>query len=231
MAQYECTPAYNPEEVASHEIGYKSTFGDGSTSLNAALFYYDYTDFQVSQVIGIATVTRNAGDAEVRGAELEISSLVDDNWALSAGVTLLDTEYGDFINLDGIRPDLGFQNVKGNPLNAAPETSLNVGVAYSTDVAWCGRATVRADAAYRSRTYFREFKEKEDSQDAYTVVNLNATWESEDRSWEARLFAKNLTDEEYITSVLASATGGGRFGTWGMPRQVGLEVTRRFGAR
>ncbi|MFT7652335.1 MAG: iron complex outermembrane receptor protein [Candidatus Azotimanducaceae bacterium] len=231
VAQYECTPAYDPEEVEAYELGYKATFADGRTSLSAAVFYYDYTDFQVTQVIGIATVTRNAGDAEVTGAELELSSLLNENWEISTGVTLLDTEYGDFINVDGIRPELGFQNLKGNPLNNAPETSVNLGVAYSTDVPWGGRVIVRVDAAYRSRTYFREFEESEDSQEGYTVVNVNATWESEDRSWEARLFAKNASDEEYITSILGSATGGGRFGTYGMPRQAGFEVTRRFGKR
>ena len=96
---------------------------------------------------------------------------------------------------------------------------------------WGGRLTLRADAAYRSRTYFREFKNKADSQGAYTVVNVNANWESEDRAWEARLYARNATDEEYITFLLASSVASARYGSWGMPRQVGLEVTRRFGAR
>ena len=230
-AMYECTPAYDPEEVEAYEVGYKATFGGGRTTLTAAAFYYDYTDFQVLQVIGIGTVTRNAGDAEVLGAEIEVSSMIKDNWVISAGVTLLDTEYGDFINLDGIRPDLGFQNLKGNPLNNAPETSVNLGIAYTTSVPWGGQLVLRVDAAYRSRTYYREFEETEDSQEGYTVVNVNAIWESDDRAWEARLFAKNATDEEYITSIVGSATSGGRFGTWGMPRQVGFEVTRRFGAR
>ena len=231
VAQYECTAPYDPETVDAYELGYKATFGGGRTTLSAAAFRYDYTDFQVTQVIGIRTVTRNAGDAEIRGLEVELSSMLTENWMVAGAVTLLDTEYGDFINLDGMRPERGFQNAKGNPLNKAPETAVNVGVAYTTPVQWGGRLTLRADAAYRSRTYFREFKDKADSQGAYTVVNLNANWESEGRAWEARLYARNATDEEYITFILGSATSGARLGTWGMPRQVGLEVTRRFGMR
>ena len=231
VAYYECASPYSPETVDSYELGYKATFGGGRTTLGAAAFYYYYTDFQVVQVIGLSAVTRNAGDAEIRGLEVELSSILSEHWMVSGAVTLLDTEYGEFINLDGMHPELGFQNAKGNPLNKAPKTAINVGVAYTTPVQWGGRLTLRADAAYRSRTYFREFKDKADSQGAYTVVNLNATWESEDRGWEARLYARNATDEEYITFVLGSGTTGARLGSWGMPRQVGLEVTRRFGAR
>ena len=146
------------------------------------------------------------GDAEIRGLEVELSSMLTEHWVVSGAVTLLDTQYGDFINLDGMYPERGFQNAKGNPLNKAPRTAINLGVAYSTPVQWGGRLTLRADAAYRSRTYFREFKDKADSQGAYTVVNLNASWESEDRGWEARLYARNATDEEYITFILGSGT-------------------------
>ena len=79
---------------------------------------------------------------------------------VSGAVTLLDTEYGDFIHLDGLQAELGLQNNKGNPLNNAPKASINLGVAYTTPVQWGGHLTLRADAAYRSRTYFREFKKQ-----------------------------------------------------------------------
>ena len=208
----------------------KPVFSGGRTNLSLALFHYDYSDFQLNQTIGIAVVTRNAGDTQVQGAEIELSSLLNENWSVSAAVTLLDTQYDDFTNVDGMKPELGFQNVEGNPLNKAPDTSINLGVSYTTAAPWGGRLALYGDAAYRSRTYFREFKEKEDSQGAYTIVSLNAIWESENRDWEARLFARNATDEEYRVSQGGGNAIGARTGTYGMPRQVGFEVTRRFGA-
>ena len=230
VAQYECTPAYNPEEVTAYELGYKASFGEGSTNLNTSIFYYDYEDFQVSQVQGIGSVTRNAGDAEVKGAELELSTIFNQNWSATMALTLLDTEYGTFSNFDAFAPALGNQDATGNPLNKAPKTSLNAGIVYSTPVAWGGNINVRLNAAYRSRVYFREFKVKEDSQDKHTIVNLNVDWQSPTGAWQARLFAKNLTDEEYLTNILAAASVGGRFATWGAPRVVGAQLTRRFGA-
>ena len=230
IAAGECRPPYNPETVDAYELGYKATFG-GSTTLSAAAFHYDYSDFQVAQIIGITSVTRNAGDAEVLGFELELSSTLDDNWMVSGAVTLLDTEYGDFLNLDGLQAALGFQNNKGNPLNHAPDTSVNLGVTYNAPAVWGGHLTLRIDAAYRSRTYFREFKNELDSQSAYTVINVNANWESDDGKWGARLFARNATDEDYLLYLLGSSGVGARYGSYGPARQVGMEVTRRFGAR
>ena len=83
------TEPYAPEEVKSLEVGFKGSLGD-NTSLNASLFRYDYTDFQVLQVVGIQTVTRNAGDATVNGLELEALTNVSDSLTLNYGVTLLD---------------------------------------------------------------------------------------------------------------------------------------------
>ena len=64
---------------------------------------------------------------------------------------------------------------------------------------------------------------------AQDTLHLNANWESADGAWRARLFAKNATDEEYLNNIFAANVGGGRFGTWAMPRQIGFEVTREFG--
>jgi iron complex outermembrane receptor protein len=228
VAYYECNPPYDPEKVDAYEIGTKWTLFSGTTTVNATLFHYDYQDFQVQQVIGLGTVVRNAGDATIDGFELETWSNLNEHWSINVGLTLLDSEYEDFINLDGIQPELGFQQLKGNPLNATPDISANLGVVYSTQLSGGSSLKLRADIAYRSRTYFREFKEKLDSQEAYTIVNLNASWESSDGAWTGRLYANNATDEEYIQFLTGAATNGGRLGSWAMPGQLGAELTRRF---
>ena len=103
-----CYPPWNPETVEAVEIGYKSSFAEGRTTLSFAAFDYDYPDFQVLQVIGLQAIITNAGDASIRGAELESSSTLSDNWSVSTAITLLDTEYGDFVNLDTLNRQLGF---------------------------------------------------------------------------------------------------------------------------
>ena len=84
-------------------MGYKATLHDGETTLSAAAFHYDYSDFKVAQVIGIVGVIANAGDATIDGFELEVTSNVGDDWTLSAGLTLLDYAYGEFLNTDALQ--------------------------------------------------------------------------------------------------------------------------------
>ena len=224
-ATYECTEPYDPEEVTSFELGFKGSLGE-NTSLNASLFRYDYTDFQVLQVVGIQTVTRNAGDATVNGLELEALSNINDSLSINYGLTLLDATYGEFLNTNGIQPQLGEQQLEGNYLTNAPKVSINLGLNYTSLMSSGASLTYRANAAYKSRIYFSEFNEY--SQDAYTIVDLNLIWESSDETLRSRFFIKNATDEEYISGYLSSATGGGRFGQWGYPRTAGIEIQRNF---
>ena len=224
-ATYECTDPYDPEEVTSLEFGFKGSLAE-NTSLNASLFRYDYTDFQVLQVVGIQTVTRNAGDATVNGLEIEALSNVNDSLSINYGLTLLDATYGEFLNTNGIQPQLGEQQLDGNYLTNAPKVSINLGLNYTNPMASGASLTYRANASYKSRIYFSEFNEY--SQDAYTIVDLNLIWESADETMRSRFFIKNATDEDYISGYLSSATGGGRFGQWGYPRTAGIEIQRNF---
>ena len=163
--------------------------------------------------------------------ELELTSAVSDRWLVNAGLTILESEYGEFLQEDlsvfnGVPVQIG-----GNPLNNAPETSMNLGVTYGLELGSGAKLALSLDAAYRSRVYFREFGNELDSQDGYAIVNFNANWESADGAFAARLFANNLTDKAHVTGMYALQTTYGRQGTWNMPRQVGIEVTRFFGAR
>ncbi len=227
----ECSPPWDPETVSSYEVGFKSTFNNGAATLSAAAFHYDYSDFQVAQVIGVVGVVTNAGDASIDGLELELNSNIGDDWTVNVALTLLDSAYGDFLNTDALQGDAGVLQNEGNPLNKAPKTSLNLGVTRNIALDSGSNLTLGLNTAYRSRTYFREFGQLDDSQPAYTVVNFNANLESADGMLVTRIFANNLTDEAYITDLSTGDSQYGRHAAWGMPRQVGIEVTRHFGKR
>src|SRR3546814_14859741 len=50
----------------------KNSFGGGKLILNASAFLYDYTDYQVSQVVDRLALNENF-DAKMWGAELELA--------------------------------------------------------------------------------------------------------------------------------------------------------------
>ncbi len=225
---YSCENDYAPEKITSYEVGFKSRWLDNAVTFNVSAFHYDYTNFQVSQVVGLSLELTNAAGAKVDGVEFESAWTPDNHWSLNANFSYINAVYSNFFNSDGLSPQLGLQNLKGNLLDNSPRDSGAVGVAYRTDPSSFGRLTARVDTSYRSRTFFREFNEALDSQASYGLVNLNLIWDSPDRRYTARIYANNLTDRAYIEAMNDSPNLGTRYVTWGAPRQVGGEIKLVF---
>lgn len=223
-----CNNAFNPEDITSYEGGFKGRFLDNRLTLNASAFWYDYSDFQLSQVVGIAGRITNAASARVRGVEVESFWNPDDHWSLNGSLALLEAKFGSFTNTDSLNAALGPQDLKGRYLANSPKVSGNIGVAYRTDETESGRFTARVDATARSKIYFREFNSPEDAQAGYAVVNANLIWDSPDQAYRVRVFANNLFDKGYWTSMLAVDGFGARAGSFGTPRQVGVELRAQF---
>ena len=89
--------SYDPENVTAFEIGSKNRFFNDRMQFNASAFYYDYEDLQVFQVVNQTIVVRNAAEAEIYGAELEIVARPVDSLQIDASLGLLSTEYEEFI--------------------------------------------------------------------------------------------------------------------------------------
>ena len=223
-----CNQQFRPEKVTSYEAGWKNRLG-GNLVLNASAFYYDYTDLQLNQVVGLTSLITNAAAARIKGVELEGTWRPESHWTINGNVSLLRAKFTNFRNVDSLAPALGAQDVSGNYLANAPKLSANLGVAYRSDpVLFDGRVTARADLSYRSKIYFREFNNALDQQDAYAVLNAALIWDSPDDAYRVRLFATNLTGEDYIVRMGSSDNFGARFVSWGSPRQVGVELRANF---
>ena len=61
---------FKPEFVDAFELGTKNTLLDGTLTLNGDLFYYNYENYQVSQIVDRTAINQNF-DAHAKGAELE----------------------------------------------------------------------------------------------------------------------------------------------------------------
>ena len=81
---------YKPEFVNAFEIGTKNVFENGKITLNAAAFYYDYKNYQASQVTDRITQTENF-PAQVWGAEFEAMWNPSRAFRLDASLGLLRT--------------------------------------------------------------------------------------------------------------------------------------------
>ncbi|HEV2561084.1 MAG TPA: TonB-dependent receptor [Rhizomicrobium sp.] len=61
---------FRPEFVDAYELGSKNTLLDGALTLNGDVFYYNYKDYQISEIVDRTSINLNF-NATVRGAELE----------------------------------------------------------------------------------------------------------------------------------------------------------------
>jgi outer membrane receptor protein involved in Fe transport len=61
---------FKPEFVNAYELGSKNMLGDGAVTLNAGLFFYDYKNYQISQIVSRTAINQNF-DARVWGGEAE----------------------------------------------------------------------------------------------------------------------------------------------------------------
>lgn len=223
-----CGNIFQPEKITATEIGYRGTWFGSSLTFNVTGFHYDYTDLQLSQVTGLINLVTNAAGAEVWGVEIETAWSPNDNFSLGGNLSWLDATYTSFTNTDTLNPALGAQVLDGNRLSNAPEWSANLSASLSSDPGPNGRFTARADVSYKSKVYFREFNTALDEQGAFTVVNTALIWDAPGGAYQVRVFANNLFDEVYIAQGGSSDALGTLAITYGAPRQVGVEIRRRF---
>ena len=84
---------FKPEFVNAFEIGAKNTLLNGAMTFNTNAFYYDYKDYQVSQIRDRTAVNENF-DAKVWGLEFETLFSPSRNLQIIANLGYLDTKIG-----------------------------------------------------------------------------------------------------------------------------------------
>ena len=85
---------FDPEFVDAFELGSKNTMLDGTLTLNLAAFYYDYKDYQISEIVDRSAFNRNF-DATVWGIELESDWRPIENLRLGLKVGYEEAEIAD----------------------------------------------------------------------------------------------------------------------------------------
>jgi len=231
-------PSFDEETVTALEIGAKNTLLDGSMRANLSGFYYDYAGLQLAQRINASFLTSNA-DAKVWGLEGEFTWAPADGWLLDSNVSYLNTEIGDFVTVDAANPAQSatatspevFINLQGNELPHSPEFKVKVGGQYSWDTGrgdW--EATLRADAAWQSEYFSREFNIATDEIDAWGFLDFQAKLSSADKGWSVSAYMKNVTNEDNITNIIIEDALIGRYRNARIlePRTYGMILKKEF---
>ena len=213
--------AFGPEEIEAWEIGLKGEFLDNRLRVNSAAFYYDYTDLQVQSFIvpGVIDIT-NAADAEVTGMELEMLARPSPELTLSAALAWLDAEYKSYPEAQITGGS--FINASGNRLNSAPESSVSLAAQYDFPLSGGGAIFVRGEYNWQDDVFFTADNNDIETQDSFALLNLSIGYRPANGNWRAAFWAKNVTDEEYVTGT-AGFPAAGISGLPGPPATYGLQ--------
>jgi iron complex outermembrane recepter protein len=219
------TPVYGPEELASYEVGAKTTWLDGMLTLNGAAFFSDWTDIQLNVIVpgptgGVVNVTQNGGDAELYGFELESTLRPTNALTFNLGVGYTHNE---FVRLAGGVVGVTYDT----KLPHVPEWSASVGGQYELTTG-IGEWIFRADASYRSDQYLT-IADPTSLEESFTLVNARVAFHPMAlQGLEVAIEASNLTDEEYLVYNQNATIFGIQLHVPGEPRQVSAVARYRF---
>ena len=70
-----------PEKISAFEAGLKAV--TDNFRLEASAYYYDYTDLQLNQVVGLTSLITNAAAARIKGVEVEGTWRPETHWTVN----------------------------------------------------------------------------------------------------------------------------------------------------
>jgi iron complex outermembrane receptor protein len=254
---------FNPETVVDLELGTKADWSVGGWRMrsNVAAYHQWYNDIQ--RTVGVTSPTgvpgsavQNAAEATVFGVELEQTIAPTRNLSLQLNYAFTNPKYKSWSEI-GSDPIPGTNppvyptvDLTGTPFHFTPKHSASATLTYSVPL---GKASEEllfsASASYRSNVWINALqtiaaiRRTPDSilpflqQSAYTLVDLNASWNSVVGSaLDLAVYVKNVTDKEYAVGGIqlyeSSYQAISRFGlvtkAFGEPRTFGAEVRYHF---
>jgi len=214
-------PEFGPETAEVLELGAKTTMLGGRMRVSAAAFTSNYEDIQVRtiEIDGLAPVTSNAGDARIRGGELEFEVAAGSHVRLTGGIGHLNARY---TRIDPGVADITVQS----RLTDTPEWSAHLGIDGEIPI---GRHLLsgRVDWSYRSA----HFNDVENTpalrQEAFDVLDASVGWRCTDcgsAAWSVRVGVSNATDELYLITGNQLAVQGPVAASFARPREWYLTV-------
>ncbi|MEY4556204.1 MAG: hypothetical protein RL093_1323, partial [Pseudomonadota bacterium] len=208
------------EVVDSYEAGVKMTLLDRTLLLNATWFDQRFENFQLNTFLGTSFVVESIPELTSRGLDADFLWFTPvDGLSFQGGVTLIDSQYGEFTAADLANP-ANFPQLSllpGARSSFAPEISGTASINFNRSLGNGLRGGFSLAAKYTSEyntgSDLLPFK----MQDAFTVMNGRIVLGTEDDRWTAEFWVQNLTDEEYVQVIYNGFLQGNAFASTVQP--------------
>lgn len=208
------TNVIEPETSDAFEVGLKNTLLDGKMTLNVAMFYAKYHNFQANNpdLVAGVVVSRftNAGEVSTRGIELDLAYRPSRDFTISGGMAYTNAHVDEFKLPPGALPSQVIP--KGTPLGFAPTWKGSV----SFDYRW--RTNGFADVFFGTSMNFQSSQLSLFSPDAtqrqigtipaYALINLQVGIGDPNDKWKLTFQVRNLTNESYAAAIINGGVSG-----------------------
>ena len=251
---------FSPEYSKTWELGLKADWLNHRLRTNAAVFYTDYDGIQLNIQQGISPVYTNAGNAKIKGAELEMQALVGGGLQFNASASYIDAYYvsvNQFANIPQSINNLGatFCPVTVGPVN--PVTGLVTGVCNFNsggkqtdaklpktpkykftidpeyDISLTNQAQLRLITAftYTAELWNDALNTPELRRPATRALDASLHYTAADESYDVAVGGSNLTNDRYPTAGSPN-TGAGEVGAYfNPPRQWYVTLSMKMGGK
>ena len=244
--------SFEPEVAHNFEFGIKSDLLDGRLRLNATLFNNEYKNQQLTVgrlVNGQPTADLiNAQQASLSGVEFEVLGRLSDELTLTLSVGYLKGEYDEFTVIDNVtvvaedgslssvetERDLSYIEFGSKGKNL----SMDIGLLHNMNIGGAGEIVSSVGATFKDDRYYSLENTPSSFQPSYWLVDGRITWFLSNGQSSVSLWGNNLTDKDYVTSMIdqagtiqiggADPSLGMAASYWGEPRRFGLEFRHSF---
>jgi len=222
-------PSFNEEKAKTFEVGVKSELLDRHLQINAAAFTTAYDGIQLNFQQGVSPVVQNAGDARIKGFEIEAVAAPVRGLTLNASLGYVDSYYTSVDPEAMVAPSVDQVGVyKGASLPKTPKWKVNVSPRYEFRMGDMGSIILLGDYTHTTRL-------KNDTEGTYLlmrpaidIVNASATYRTPNGHWELTVGGTNITNTRYLVTGQFQAAGGEIYGTYSRPAEWYARLGLKF---
>lgn len=218
-APLKTAPTYGPEHAETFELGVKSTWFDRRLLVNIAAFTTNYQGIQLTFQQGLSPTTQNAGNARIKGVEIEATVAPARGLTLTSGISYLDARYTMVLPGAQVAHSIMQDGVYvGAVLPKAPHWKLNLSPRYEAPLGK-GRIVLLGDITHT--TSMRNDTEGAFLlvRDATDILNASVTWKAPGGRYDVAVGGTNITNNRYLVTGGSNPTVGLVFGTYSRPAE------------
>ncbi|NRA04465.1 MAG: TonB-dependent receptor, partial [Myxococcales bacterium] len=205
---------FDAEKVDAFEIGVKTNLLDNRLTVNSAIFYEDFKDFQVLSFTGTEFTLYNLPKATSKGIEVDMAyALTDYIYTTLAGAYTI-ARYGHFSEPE-------YQPQSGKRLTNSPRFQGNASVNIAQPIpqtTWT--AILNTNVSYRSRVNTGSNLNPEQEQSSFWLTNAQVGIQSPNSQWTGLFWINNINNKRYNTIVFASPLQPGNWSSFVNPQRT-----------